>query len=311
MKRLVNSNIAAGIILVIVAAGCRHAANVQDQVSHPGIPVTVSSIHIGPMVRRIEMNATSIFLFKAAIKAPAAGFIDNVMITQGEAVAKNQVLFAIRTKEASALAGDSIKDLAFSGKFNVRAATNGLISSIEHPLGDYVGEGDLLCQVAIPESFAFILDVPFELSGFVKVNAPCRIILPDSTALQGTIITRLPSMARNSQTERFVVKLKELRNLPENLTAKISITRDVVKEANSLPKSCILADETMQQFWVMKLINDSIAVKVPVETGINEDEYVQITRPSFKPSDLFLASGNFGLGDTAYVKVINYIGHEQ
>ncbi len=311
MKRLINANVAAGIILLIAAAGCKHATNIAEQERHPGIPVTVSSIRTGPMESHLEMNATSVFLFKAAIKAPAAGFIDNVMVTQGEAVAKNQVLFSLRTKEASALAGDSLKDLAFSGKFNVRTATNGIISSIEHPRGDYVGEGDLLCQVAIPESFAFILDVPFELSGFVKVHTPCKIILPDSTALHGIITSRLPSMARNSQTERFIVKQQESGNLPENLTAKISITRDYVKMANSLPKSCILTDETMQQFWVMKLINDTTAVKVPVETGIDEDKYVQITRPSFSPSDLFLASGNFGLGDTAHVKVINTTGHEQ
>ena len=44
----------------------------------------------------------------------------------------------------------------------------------------------------------------------------------------------------------------------------------------------------MQHFWVMKLINDSMAVKVPVTTGITEGEYVQITRPEFKASDLFL-----------------------
>ena len=118
-------------------------------------------------------------------------------------------------------------------------------------------------------------------------------------------------MSVNSQTERFIVKLAEPESLPENLTAKIRIVKESVKSAASLPKSCILTDETMQQFWVMKLINDSMAVKVPVTTGITEEEYVQITRPSFSHSDLFLTSGNYGLGDTVFVKVLKDTGNEK
>jgi hypothetical protein len=56
----------------------------------------------------------------------------------------------------------------------------------------------------------------------------------------------------------------------------------------------------------MKLLTDSTAVKVLVTTGISEKEYVQIKTPAFKETDLFLTSGNFGLGDTAKVKVINH-----
>ena len=118
-------------------------------------------------------------------------------------------------------------------------------------------------------------------------------------------------MRVNSQTERFIVGMEKPASLPENLTGKIRIVKESVKSATSLPKSCILTDETMQQFWVMKLINDSSAVKVTVTTGIKEEEYVQIIQPEFKMSDLFLASGNYGLGDTVYVKVLYKIIHGQ
>jgi len=118
-------------------------------------------------------------------------------------------------------------------------------------------------------------------------------------------------MSVNSQTQRFIVKLTEPERLPENLTCKIRIVKESVNSATSLPNSCILTDETMQQFWVMKLINDSVAVKVPVTTGISEAEYVQIISPVFNASDLFLSSGNYGLADTVYVKVNNSTGNEK
>ena len=111
-------------------------------------------------------------------------------------------------------------------------------------------------------------------------------------------------MSANSQTERFIVKLAESRNLPENLTVKIRIIKESVNSAVSLPKSCILSDETMKELWVMKLISDTVAVKFPVTTGITEGDYIQITKPAFNNSDLFLTSGNYGLGDTVYVRVL-------
>lgn len=308
MNRIIRKNIVAGIIAgVIIVTGCKQAKNSTEQASRPGIPVTVSSTRTGQMTTYTELSATSAFLFKAAIKAPVTGYIDNMFINQGDAVEKEQLLFTIKTKEASALRNDSLNNLKFNGIVKVKAATAGLISSIEHPKGDYVAEGDQLCQVAIPESFAFILDVPFELSGYVKLNAPCEIVLPDSQVVKGIIKSRFPSMTGSSQTERFIVRLSEPKNLPENLVGKIKIVKESVKAAISLPKSCILTDETMQSFWVMKLVNDSMAVKVPVTKGVNEEEYIQVTRPIFKNSDLFLASGNYGLGDTVFVKVLKKI----
>jgi hypothetical protein len=304
MDQIIKRTFIAGLTGLIVVTGCRQIANRSEQVSYPGIPVTVSPVHTGPMVNYIELSATSAFLFKAAIKAPVTGYIDHMRVNQGERVEKNQSLFTLRTKEADAILNDSLNTLKFNGIVNVKAATAGLIISIEHPQGDYVAEGEQLCQVAIPESFAFILDVPFELSGFVKLNTSCEIVLPDSQRLKGIVKSRFPFMSVSSQTERYIVRLAESKNLPENLTGKVRIVRESVKSGTSLPKSCILTDETMQQFWAMKLFNDSMAVRVPVTIGITDGDYVQITQPVFNTSDLFLATGNYGLGDTVYVKVL-------
>lgn len=310
MNTLLRIDIMIMLTGLIVLSGCRHAGINSGQTNTQGLPVTVTQVHTGKMLNYLELNATSVFLFKAAIKAPIAGYIENMFINQGEAVDKDHLLFTIRTKESAAITGDSLNILKFKGIVNVKAAAAGLISSIEHPKGDYVTEGDQLCQVAIPESFVFILDVPFELSGFVKTNTPCEIMLPDSTKLKGIIKSPFTSMDVNSQTERFIVKLQEPKGLPENLTVRIKIVKESENDATSLPKSCILTDETMQQFWVMKLINDTTAVKVPVSIGISDGGYIQIIKPFFKSSDLFLTSGNFGLGDTAYVKVLNFSHHE-
>jgi hypothetical protein len=53
----------------------------------------------------------------------------------------------------------------------------------------------------------------------------------------------------------------------------------------------------------MKMINDSTAVKIPVKTGIEKGDTVQIISPHFLPEDKILSGGNYGLPDTALVTV--------
>ena len=301
---MIKNCIGVGIFGLIFISGCHQTGKNSEKSTPSAIPVTVSSLHTGRMVSYLELSATSAFLFKASVKAPVTGYIENMFINQGDAVKNNRLLFTVKTREASAIMNDSLNSLKFRGVVDVNAAIAGIISTIEHPKGDYVAEGDQLCQIAVPESFVFILDIPFELSQSLKLNTRCEIVLPDSHSLLGIIKSRFPSMAGSSQTERFIVRLSESVSLPENLIAKIRILKESVENAVSLPKSSILTDETMQNYWVMKLINDSTAVKVLVTTGISEKNYVQIKMPVFKDSDLFLSSGNYGLGDTANVKVI-------
>jgi hypothetical protein len=59
----------------------------------------------------------------------------------------------------------------------------------------------------------------------------------------------------------------------------------------------------MQEFWVMKLINDSTAVKVPIIIGNKNDKEIEINSPKFNSNDRIIINGNYGLTDTASVKI--------
>ena len=92
-------------------------------------------------------------------------------------------------------------------------------------------------------------------------------------------------------------------DLPENLTVQVEINRTAPHLASTLPRSAVLTDETQTEFWVMRLLNDSTAVKVPVTVGEQAKEQVEVKAPRFSAKDRILLSGNFGLDDTAAVKV--------
>ena len=63
-----------------------------------------------------------------------------------------------------------------------------------------------------------------------------------------------------------------------------------------------MTNETQSEFWVMKLINDSMAIKLSIIKGIESDSLVQIAEPAIDLNDLFIIEGGFGLPDTANIK---------
>ena len=297
------------IFLIYILAGCSGKPTgpaEEEQAPQTVTPVTTDRITIGPVAEYIELNATSSFLKKNSVKSPAAGYINQVKVNIGDPVSKNEELFALKTKEASAL--DNYKSMrdssfSFSGLIRIRSFQDGIISSFNRHVGDYVVEGDELCVVSDQTSFVFLLDVPYELNPFIHKGSVCDIVLPDKRIISGTIESNLPSMDVGSQTESFLIKPASGTALPENLIARIRIVKNKKDKAATLPKSAILSNETQSLFWVMKLINDSTAVKVPVKTGLETPELTEISSPAFLPTDRILVSGNYGLADTARVLI--------
>ncbi len=298
------------LLAFLFLPGCHSPMDEQQETIRVKIPVSVSGIRNQTMAETMELQAVSKFLDIAAIKSPAAAFVQETHVEQGEHVTKGQQLFTLKTREATALAMDTAHPLAFSGLIRVRAGVAGIVTELDHPDGDFVQEGDNLGIIAIPSSLVFILEVPFEQIGSVQVNSSCWLRLPDGRKISGKITARLPYVSPKSQTQQFIVTPGDHSGIPEHLLATVMIPAVVHPNAVTLPRSCVLADEIMQHFWVMELINDTIAVKVPVTIGITDEDRVEILKPSFGEGSLFLATGNYGLGDTAFVQVTNHEADE-
>lgn len=295
------------LITSILLSGCTHSGKKSEKEVIPKVPVTVTSVRTGAMTDYAQLTATSVLFNKSIIKSPMNGYIENISINPGDHVEKNQKIITLRTRESSALKADSVNPERFSGLISIKSIIDGVVISVDHPIGDYVQEGDQLISIANPKNLVFILDAPFDLNPFIKTGNHCRIVLPDSTKIDALIKSQLASMSGGSQTQRFVVEPLTVQNLPENLIARIRIPKKIANDAVILPKSCVLTDEVMQHFWVMKLINDSTAVKVTIRPGLSEADSIQVIEPHFSEHDLILSSGNYGVGDTVLVKVTNRI----
>lgn len=209
----------------------------------------------------------------------------------------------MQTKEAHALINSTLPDSLkiFSDKVTIPAPASGIITSVLRQTGDYVQNGEQVCVIADIGSFAFVLSVPYDQIRFVKIGESCELLLPDSTRLRGSITKKLSTLDAASQTQNYLITSVLAVTVPENIIAQVNLSTREKSRAVLLPKQAVLTDETMKNFWVMQLKNDSMAVKVPIEKGIETDADIEIASPALSSEDWFILTGNYGMEDSALV----------
>ena len=165
-------------------------------------------------------------------------------------------------------------------------------------------DGEQIALISDANSFAFTLELPYELTPLLRINKTVQLLLPDSSLLNGIIERPMPTVDAASQTQSYLISVSSNKMIPENLVAKVLLVKSSKQKATSIPKQAVLTNETQSNFWVMKLMNDSTAIKVFVQKGIETNDKVEILSPQFSAADKILVSGNYGLPDTALVQII-------
>jgi multidrug efflux pump subunit AcrA (membrane-fusion protein) len=297
------------LLLLLIACKSKHVSSNTEEITegHTGTPVTITSVETADLNDFVELNATAEYQQSNVIKASANGYLTSVNVKPGQMVHAGQLAFRLQTKEAHAL-GNTINKLDpsfhFSGIINIKAPASGYIQSLDHQRGDYVTDGEQLAVLADARSFGFILNLPVELRTYVSAGKDVQIEMPEGTTLRGVVANIMPHVDSASQTQSVLIKVATPHTIPQNLIAKVRIIKAHRTNAVTLPKAAVLTDEAQTNFWVMKMIDSVTAVKVPVMKGLETNEKVEIIRPQFSPGDSILLNGNYGLPDTAKVKIM-------
>lgn len=297
------------LFLTLSFYSCRNpVASTGDPQTVPKTPVEVVNIEKGSICDTITLFGSTFYPKRNSVTAPIPAYISRVNIKLGDKVNIGDVLFVLQSKESFAL-GKSIAKVEGGmeniGQILVKSPVTGVVLSLDKQLpGDYVLEGTLLCTLAESSELVFLVNVPYEYIPYTKKDARCIIELPDKARYTATFRDALSTMNVSSQTQPVLAKCTENLNLPENMVVKVSIVKENKKQLQILPRACVQSDEMLREFWVMKLINDSMAIKVPVLIGNKNAKQVEIISPQFDPFDKFVGRGSYGLPDTALISVL-------
>ena len=289
-----------------VLQSCKGTEAPAGEAAEVQTPVTVVGISNDPLVEYIDLTAVSSYLQNSFIKSTANGFVKSSSLKPGEYVRSGQQAFVLQTKESKAL-GNTINELdpsfKFSGLIRINANQTGYIVEVNHQPGDYVQDGEQLAIISDEKSFGFLLNLPYEYRSVLDKNKTIDVELPDNTRLQGRVASIMPRVNSVSQTQLILIKVKAASRLPTNLVAKVRLVKNERPAAISLPKEAVLSDKSQTSFWIMKMIDSTTAVKQEVVKGLEADGRIEIIQPVLNIGDKIVLTGNYGLPDTAKVKV--------
>ena len=303
MKKISKLTFLVALILSLFSCGGSKQTDNSEEVVVPKAAVRITSPIMGKIADQVTLNGKTVYLKSNSVVAPISGYLTAVNIKLGDNIQENAVLFEIETRENRALqqAGND----SGLGKIKVRATAAGMINEpVTLGIGAYITEGSLLCNLVDVNDLLVAINVPFEFHGLAKIGTNCLLFLPDHSQMEGTVFQIRPFIDEASQTQQILIKPKSKRQLPENLNLTATFQKSGSVETLLLPKKAILTNETQTEFWVMRIVQDSVAVIVPIEMGIRTDSLVEIISTEIKLSDKIILEGGYGLEDSSLVNIV-------
>jgi multidrug efflux pump subunit AcrA (membrane-fusion protein) len=294
------------LLISLVLTSCSGDSGNSNEVNSSGTPVEITHPAVMNLTDYLKLNANTIFLNKEIVRASFQGYIEKIYKNIGDEVNPGDVLFQVKTKESAAADSMriSIGNKIFAGAVLIKAKTKGVLTKLNYHNGDLISDGEQIAVVSNPSSLRIRLNVPFEDAQKIKLRQNCEINLPGGEKFNGIIDKSVPSVDPVSQTQVFLIKLLKYRELPENLNVFVMIPFRTFKNAIVLPKSSVMTNVTEDAYWIMKLANDTTAIRIDVNRGIETDSLLQILSPKLNLSDKVISSGAYGLPDTAKVEII-------
>ena len=302
MKTTTISFIAAAGLLLLNS--CKDRTIPESEIMTV-VSVKAESVFQGNIEKRISFNGKTIYLKKNIVVSPIAGYIVRSEAKYGEEVKREDFLFEIQTKESKVLGSEG----TISGKMGtvyVTAPSEGFINQLTiNETGGYVVEGGELCTIVNNNDLMIQLNVPYEYNSILRPGKKCQIVLPDNFTMDGAINRILPQIDELNQTQSVLIRPENHKLIPENLNLTIIFIQEKHPQTTLISRTSLMTNETQSEFWVMKIIGDTLAVKIPVLKGIENDSITEIKSSSLNKNDLVIRVGAYGLSDSTVIKIVN------
>ena len=289
------------VCILLLLCSCK-TKNTSEEEQLPLVSVKATPVIKGDIKREISFNGSTVYLNRNQILSPISGYVRSVNVKYGDEVQKNEVLYEIQTKERKALEADSSS--GDFGNIEVRATSDGFVNdlTVNEP-GVYVSEGGTLCIIVDIKDLMVWVNVPFEYNYILTKRRKCTICLTDKTIISGSVSRILPVVDEVNQTQTVLIRPETNRQLPENLNLIIKFLSEDHQQVLLISKSSLMTNETQSEFWIMKIVNGNMAVKIPVLKGIENDSIVEIIASQLNVNDLVLSEGAYGMPDSTQISI--------
>lgn len=290
------------LLILINFSACKKKAETVSEKKAP-INVRVVAVQQNDIKEYLTFNGVTQYQKKENIRSNVTGYISWMKYKIGDNIRNGQTFASVRTKEQDALK-EAVKIdstlLKFIKPQSIQSNASGVLTVLNITQNDYVAEGDVLASVVQPKSLVVQVNVPFEYEDYVNIGTNCEILLQNEKTITGKITRKLPTIDPLAQSQVFLIALPNA-NLPENLNVQVKTIYREDAAAMTIPKTALQTNELLSDFWVLKIVNDSMALKQKVIPLLRNDSIVQVKSESLKVNDLVITEGGYQMQDSTIV----------
>ncbi len=306
MNRFIRWNILWIAATLFIATGCKQKPGKSDALALrlPLPNVTVTTPVKENKIIYTTFQAVSRYLQSVNFRARTSGVVTTVFVSPGDEIKIHQSLFIIKPMEMSALeSAGTLSNNLINSRDTIYSDQLAFTYQVLVQEGDYVQPGSLLAVAFKENSLAAVTYVPFSDVSLIKKNSPCTVEIPGKHNVSSYFQKQLFLADNVTQTQPYVVPLPPKLKIAGNMNLLVKFKVKEIRNGIFLPRKAILTNEEETSFWIMKMANDTTAVKTPVTLGWQGKKQIQILSTRIGTADRVITAGAYGLPDTAHVKI--------
>lgn len=292
------------ILLLTGFYSCRDVA--EKSFAVVPINVKVATVIQKDIKEYITFNGVLQYQKKENIRTNVTGYISALPLEIGSRIRAGQIFATVRTKEQEALQEIAKLDSSlarFSEPIHILSNASGILTELKVVVNDYVAEGDILGTISQPQSLVVRVNVPYEYEDALRLGSKCEIILQNKKTLEAAVSGILPVIDPVAQSQNYLIALPGHEELPENLNVQIRTVLRSSEDALCVPQNALQSNELLTDFWVMKVVDDTLAVKLKVQPKIQNDTLVEVVSGEIQQNDVVVTEGSYQMHDSTIVNI--------
>ena len=190
-------------------------------------------------------------------------------------------------------------------KCKIYAPFDGTIFDLKVSMGEFLSANAEIAQLTNMDDLVVKAKVLESEIGEVYKGRPAVITfpaLPRVGNVEGTIQAISPIVNEEDKTVETIVHIdRKIENVRPGMFSEVSIDARIYEDLLMVPKTAILPRDNRKV--IFKVGEDNRAKWIYVQTGVENDEYVEITEGELQPGEMVLTNNHFTMGHDTLVKI--------
>lgn len=323
-----------GLVILLSGAivlGCGGGSKASDEPA-PTVRLAVSAVSIrtGTVEETVSAIGETAVIDRQTIVSPFDGTVVSINVRPGETVAEGQEVAVMRTRDSEASIVGAKRLLADAKTetqketaqkaLDVAEANQQLVPIVAHQkgtvadrtvsAGQTVAQGAELLRLVDLSTLDFVSDVRLADVSSIKVGQDCRIEFPalPGNKFSGTVAAIEPQSDITSQAVPVRIGFTRSaaaieKTLRTGMRGIATIITGVRNDVLLVPEASVIRNDITGTHHIFTISPDSLAISVPVSTGVRLDSLIEISGAGLKAGMDVIVDGSYEAADSMRVTV--------